>query len=194
MNLQPYILTVVVLTLLYFSVSFMRLREENDRLKGDVSGLSVALGNTVTVVRSESGKVMAEAKAIKLSQDAANDYLQQDIKNLREEFRVRIKDLKTYTQIGTSYVAAVQAKGRDTIIFQTIEKVYSLNGNVSGSVYTKGDSLFGKVVIEDTVRITVSKGKRKQWWKVWEKRPLVTNAFMSNKSGTVTDLKSVVVE
>lgn len=194
MNLQATILGVLILGLVYIGINYHLLAEENDKLKGDVLGLSVALSNAVVVVRSESGKVMAETKTIKLSQDAANDYLSKDIKALRDEFRVKLKDLKTYTQIGTSYTAPVQAKGRDTLILQTIEKVYNLNGNVSGSVYTKGDSLFGKVVVNDTVRITVSKGKRKQWWKLWEKRPLVTNAFMNNSSGTVTELKSVIVE
>jgi hypothetical protein len=194
MSVQAYLSIAIACALLYLSFSVIQLRKENEILKGDVSGLSVALNNAVTVARSESGKAMAMSKTIQLSQDAAKDYLSQDIKNFRDEFRVKIKDLKTYTKIGTSYNAPVQAKGRDTLILQTIEKIYNLNGNVSGSVYTKGDSLFGKVVIEDTVRITVSKGKRKQWWKVWEKRPLVTNAFLSNKSGTVTDLKSVIVE
>jgi len=194
MNLQATILTVLVAGLVCIGITYYQLREENKKLRGDVSGLSIALNNSVKVIRVESGRIMAETKTIKLSQDAAKDYLSQDIKNLRDEFRVRLKDIKTYTQIGTSYNASVQAKGRDTLILQTIEKVYNLNGNVSGSVYTKGDSLFGKVVVNDTVRITVSKGKRKQWWKLWEKRPLVTNAFMSNKSGTVTELKSVIVE
>jgi hypothetical protein len=194
MSVQAYLSIAIACALLYLSFSVIQLRKENEILKGDVSGLSVALNNAVTVARSESGKAMAMSKTIQLSQDAAKDYLSQDIKNFRDEFRVKIKDLKTYTKIGTSYSASVQAKGRDTLILQTIEKIYNLNGNVSGSVYTKGDSLFGKVVVDDTVRITVSKGKRKQWWKVWEKRPLVTNAFLSNKSGTVTDLKSVIVE
>ena len=194
MSVQAYLSIAIACALLYLSFSVIQLRKENEILKGDVSGLSVALNNAVTVARSESGKAMAMSKTIQLSQDAAKDYLSQDIKNFRDEFRVKIKDLKTYTKIGTSYNAPVQAKGRDTLILQTIEKIYNLNGNVSGSVYTKGDSLFGKVVVDDTVRITVSKGKRKQWWKVWEKRPLVTNAFLSNKSGTVTDLKSVIVE
>ena len=194
MNLQATILAVLVAGLVYIGITYYQLREENKKLRGDVSGLSIALNNSVKVIRAESGRIMAETKTIKLSQDAAKDYLSQDIKNLRDEFRVRLKDIKTYTQIGTSYNASVQAKARDTIILQTIEKVYNLGGNLSGSVYTKGDSLLGKVVINDTVRITVSKGKRSQWWKLWEKRPLVTNAFMSNKSGTVTELKSVVVE
>jgi hypothetical protein len=194
MNLQPYILAVVVLFFVYSSYNYIRLQEENETLRGDVSGLSIALNNAVTVVRSESGKVMANTKTIQLSQDAARDYLAQDIKKIREEFGVKLKDLKTYTQIGTSYTAPVQAKGRDTLILQTIEKIYNLNGNVSGSVYTKGDSLFGKIAINDTIRITVSKGKRKQWWKLWEKRPVVTNAFMSNTDGVVSELKSVVVE
>ena len=37
-----------------------------------------------------------------------------------------------------------------------------------------------------------SRGKRKNWWKVWEKRPLKTNAFLSNPDGTVTELKSII--
>jgi hypothetical protein len=194
MNLQPYILLGLISILVYSGINYIRLHAENERLRTDVSGLSVALSNTVSVVRSESGKVRAETKTIKLSQDAATDYLSQDIRNLKEEFRVKLKDIKTYTQIGTSYTSPVQSKGRDTVILQTIEKVYHLGGNISGSVYTKGDSLLGKVAISDTIRVTVSKGKRKNWWRVWEKRPLVTNAFLNNPAGDVTELKSVVVE
>lgn len=194
MNIQVVILACIILCIICVGVNYHLLKIENEKLKGDVSGLSVALSNAVVLVRSESGKMMAETKTIKLSQDAAKDYLSNDIKKLRDEFRVKLKDLKSYTQIGTSYTAPVQARGRDTLILQTIEKVYNLNGNVFGSVYTKGDSLFGKVIVNDTVRITVSKGKRKQWWKLWKKRPLVTNAFMNNPSGTVTELKSVIVE
>jgi hypothetical protein len=194
MNLQPYILLGLISILVYSGINYIRLHAENERLRTDVSGLSVALSNTVSVVRSESGKVRAETKTIKLSQDAATDYLSQDIRNLKEEFRVKLKDIKTYTQIGTSYTSPVQSKGRDTVILQTIEKVYHLGGNISGSVYTKGDSLLGKVAISDTIRVTVSKGKRKNWWRVWEKRPLVTNAFLNNLAGDVTELKSVLVE
>jgi hypothetical protein len=194
MNLQAYILIGVISILVFSGVNYMRLRDENERLKTDVNGLSLAISNTATVVRSESGKVRAEVKTIKLSQDAATDYLSKDIKNIREEFRVKLKDLKSYTQIGTSYTSPVQSKGRDTVILQTIEKVYNLGGNISGSVYTKGDSLLGKVSLGDTIRIAVSKGKRKNWWRLWEKRPLVTNAFMNNHAGVFTELKSVVVE
>jgi len=194
MNLQAYILIGVISILVFSGVNYMRLRDENERLKTDVNGLSLAISNTATVVRSESGKVRAEVKTIKLSQDAATDYLSKDIKNIREEFRVKLKDLKSYTQIGTSYISPVQSKGRDTVILQTIEKVYNLGGNISGSVYTKGDSLLGKVSLGDTIRIAVSKGKRKNWWRLWEKRPLVTNAFMNNPAGVVIELRSVVVE
>jgi hypothetical protein len=50
------------------------------------------------------------------------------------------------------------------------------------------------MTIKDTVRIVVSKGKREQWWKLWKKRPLVTNAFLSHPDGTITTLKSVLAE
>jgi hypothetical protein len=193
MNWQVYIFGGLLLATVYICYCYNMLVKENEQMRVDVKGLSLAMSNAVEVTKSESGRIMAETKTVKLSQDMAKQYLSADLNKLREEFRVKIKDLKTYTQIGTSYTAPVQSQGRDTVIMQTIEKVYHLNGNLSGSVYTKGDSLFGKVVVNDTIRITVSKGKRDKWWKLWEKRPLVTNAFMSNRDGVVTELKSVVV-
>jgi hypothetical protein len=59
---------------------------------------------------------------------------------------------------------------------------------------TKGDSLMGELHLSDTLRIAVSKGKRKTWWKVWKKRPLVTNAFLANPDGSITNFKSVLTE
>lgn len=193
MNLQAYIAAIVLLVCVYIAFNFYFLRRENQKMRGDIEGLNAALDNSIKVYKAESGKILAQTKTIRLSQDAARDYLTSDIKKLKEDFGVRINGLKTYTQIGTSYAAPVQAKSRDTIILHTVEKIYSLNGSLSGSVYTKGDSLFGKVVINDTIRVTVSKGKRDRWWKLWEKRSLVTNAFMTNKNGMVTELKSVLV-
>jgi hypothetical protein len=64
----------------------------------------------------------------------------------------------------------------------------------TGKLYTRGDSLFGGITLSDTIRISVSKGKRNRWWKFWTKRPLVTNAFMSNPSGAVISLNSIIVK
>jgi hypothetical protein len=64
----------------------------------------------------------------------------------------------------------------------------------NGTLYTKGDTLVGAIAINDTVRVVVSKGKREQWWKIWKKRPLVTNTFMASPNGSVIELKSVLVE
>jgi len=63
-----------------------------------------------------------------------------------------------------------------------------------GTLYTNGDSLMGVLSLSDTVRVLVSKGKREQWWKLWKKRPLVTNVFLANPDGSVTSLKSVLSE
>jgi len=61
-------------------------------------------------------------------------------------------------------------------------------------LYTKNDSLLGNIYFKDTVQIVVSRGKRESWWKIWQKRPLVTNAYMSNPNGSITNLNSVLIK
>lgn len=193
MKLEHYLLlAILILATASTAVAYV-LYKETKTLKSDVSGLQGAISNSVNVFKTENGLTRAQIETIKLSEETANKMLGKSIKELESAFNVKIKDLKSYIEIETRYSKKVSAKGRDTVILQTIEKVYTIDNGVSGKLYTKGDSLFGTIVINDTVQITVSRGKRDKWWKLWEKRPSVTNAYMRNKDGTVTNLKSVIV-
>jgi trigger factor len=118
--------------------------------------------------------------------------IREDIQKIRKDFDVKIKDVKAYTQVGTQYTVPIIVQGKDTIIREHTEKIYHFVGRYSGQLVTKGDSLMGEIQLADTLRIAVSRGKRKSWWKVWEKRPLRTNAFLSNPDGTITELKSII--
>jgi hypothetical protein len=167
------------------------LKEQNERLGNDISGLSVALQSSVDTTRNKFGQMQARTQAIVLSQDQAEDLLKKETEAIKERFDVRIKGIKTFSQAGVQYTIPVAAPGKDTVIYNNTERVYY---TPYGTLYTNGDSLEGVLAINDTIRIVVSKGKRKTWWKLWEKRPLETNAFMSSPNGTIRQLKSVLVQ
>ena len=178
----------LLVALLFYNNS---IREENERLGNDISGLSSALQVYVDTTRNALGQIRAQTLTIALSEPLAQKVLKGEIEALKERFDVRINGLKSYIQLGARYSIPVYIQGKDTIIYNNKETVYY---TPNGTLYTKGDTLIGAIAINDTVRIVVSKGKREQWWKIWKKRPLVTNAFMSTKNGSVTELKSVLVE
>lgn len=180
---------IVLLLVLLFDNS--RMRKQNERLGNDISGLSSALQVHVDTTRNALGQIRAQTLTIALSEPLAQKILKGEIEALKERFDVRINGLKSYIQLGATYSIPVYIQGKDTIIYNNKETVYY---TPNGTLYTKGDTLIGAIAINDTVRIVVSKGKREQWWKLWKKRPLVTNAFMSAKNGKVTELKSVLVE
>lgn len=168
-----------------------RMRRQNERLGNDISGLSVALSASVDTTRNAARQMRAQTATIVLSQEAANDLLKKEMRSIKEQFDIRLKGLKSYTQAGVTYTIPVAALGRDTIIYNNKEIVYY---TPYGTLYTNGDSIEGAIVLRDTIRIAVSKGKREQWWKIWKKRPIVTNAFMASPDGSITELKSVLVE
>jgi len=182
---------VILIALVVLLFDNGKLREQNERLGNDISGLSVALQASTDTTRNALGQMRAQTMTVVLSHEAANELLKKETRSIKEQFDIRIKGLKSYTQTGITYTLPVAALGKDTIIYNNKETVYY---TPNGTLYTKGDTLIGAIAINDTVRIVVSKGKREQWWKLWKKRPLVTNAFMSSPSGSVTELKSVLVE
>lgn len=194
MRLEHYLLlALLILATASTAVAYV-LYKETKTLKTDVNGLQGAINNSVSIFKTENGLTRAQIETIRLSEETANKMLSKNIKDLESAFNVKIKDLKSYIEIETRYSKRVSSKGRDTVILQTIEKVYTIDNGFSGKLYTKGDSLFGTLVINDTVQITVSKGKRDKWWRLWEKRPSVTNAYMRNKDGTITNIKSIIVQ
>ena len=182
---------LIVLLIIALLLDNKRVREQNERLGKDISGLSVALQTYVDTTRNSFGQMRAVTSTIVLSQEQANRILKGEMAMLRERFDVRINGLKAYTQIGTRYLIPISIPGRDTIIYNNKETVYY---TPQGTLYTNGDSLMGVLSLSDTVRVLVSKGKREQWWKLWKKRPLVTNVFLANPDGSVTSLKSVLSE
>lgn len=182
-------LVLLLLAVVLFDSS--RVRKQNERLARDNSSLSVALQMNLDTTRNRLGQMQAATSTIILSQDQAIKILRAETKALKENFSFKISGLKSFTQVGSRYTLPVYVQGKDTIIYNNTEKVYY---TPQGTLYTKGDTLMGAVEISDTIRIVVSKGKRDQWWKVWQKRPLVTNAFLSRPDGTITQLKSVLAE
>jgi len=182
------ILVLLFLVLLYDNG---RIRKQNDRLANDVAGLSSAFHSSMDTLRNNMGQMRARTSTIVLSQEQANEFLKKETKSLKEQFDVRINGLKSYIQMATKYSIPILVQGKDTIIYNNKETVYY---TPNGTLYTKGDTLVGAIALNDTVRVVVSKGKREQWWKIWKKRPLVTNTFMASPNGSVIELKSVLVE
>ena len=182
------------LAFLYLAYSQYALRKENQMLKSDIKGLDMAIHSSMDTSRNGMGQMRAQVSTVVLSQDVATDLIRDDIQKVRKDFDVKIKDVKAYTQVGTQYTIPIIVQAKDTVIREHTEKIYHIVGRYSGKMITQGDSLLGEIKLSDTLRITVSKGKRKSWWKVWKKRPLVTNTFLSNPDGSITTLKSVLVE
>jgi hypothetical protein len=194
MTFKATITLAALLAFLYLAYNHYALRKENQMLKSDIKGLDLAIHSAMDTSRNGMGQMKAQVSTIVLSQDVATDLIRDDIQKIRKDFDVKIKDVKAYTQVGTQYTVPIIVKGRDTIIREHTEKIYHIVGRYSGKMVTKGDSLLGEVKLSDTLRIAVSKGKRKSWWKVWKKRPLVTNAFLSNPDGSITNFQSVLTE
>lgn len=194
MNFRAILSIGALLAFLYMAYIHYAIRKENQVLKSDMKGLDVAIHSVLDTSRNRLGQMKAQVSTVVLSQDVAKDLIREDIQKIRKDFDVKIKDVKAYTQVGTQYTVPIIVQGKDTIIREHTEKIYHFVGRYSGKMVTKGDSLMGELQLSDTLRIAVSRGKRKTWWKVWEKRPLVTNAFLSNPDGSITNFKSVLTE
>jgi hypothetical protein len=190
-NIESLFKGIFLALLIALAYGNNRLKKQNERLGQDVSGLSVALQAHVDTTRNSLGQMRASTSAVVLSQAQANEIIKAETRKIKDQFDVRINGLKSYIQVSSKYTIPVVVQGKDTIIYNNTETVYY---TPNGTLYTKGDTLVGSIVISDTVRIVVSKGKREKWWEVWKRRPLVTNAFMSSPSGSITELKSVLVQ
>lgn len=193
LNMAFKLAFVGLFLLLLFMMNGMK--KEAKTLREDLAGLNVAISNKMDTTRNALGQMRAEVKTIALSEGAAKVLISDELSKIRKDFGFRVSGLKTYIEAGSEHRIPVIIEGKDTIIERTTEKVFYMNERgYSGTLYTRGDSLIGSISISDTIRIIVSKGKRDKWWQIWRKRPLVTNAFLSNKDGSVTTLKSVISE
>jgi len=180
-----------LLLLVGFLLDSCKVRKPNGRLGKDISGLSVALQTNMATTRNGMGQMQASTTTIILSQEQAEKILKAEAKSLKERFSYKINGLTSFPRVGRKCTLPVYVQGKETIIYNNKETVYY---TPQGTLYTKGDSLVGVVSISDTIRIVVSKGKREQWWKIWNKRPLVTNAFMTHPDGSITSFNSVLSE
>jgi hypothetical protein len=195
MNTNAIIIGMIAVVICGMIYSYCAIREENRILKQDVSGLQTALDASIDTSRNELKQIRATVGTIVLSEDVTTKVLEKEIKQIKNNFGVKLSGIESYTKAGLKYAVPVVLKSRDTIIINKLEKVYTMSSAFgTGKLYTRGDSLFGGITLSDTIRISVSKGKRNRWWKFWTKRPLVTNAFMSNPSGAVISLNSIIVK
>jgi hypothetical protein len=188
------ILIILAVILAAIAYNYHLLSVENKELRQDVSGLNIALQANIDTTRNKYNQMRAQTETIMLSENTSKMMLSNEIKDIKSSFGVKLNGIESYAKAGTKYSIPVVVKSRDTVIINKLEKIYQLDGRYSGTLYTRNDSLRGEISFKDTIRIIVSKGKRERWWKIWEKRPLVTNAFMSNPNGSITELKSVLVK
>jgi hypothetical protein len=192
-NLIVIVMLAVVLGALGYNYHITN--RENRILRQDVQGLNNALRATIDTTRNNYNQMRAETQTIVLSENASRQVLSSEIQNIRHGFGVKLNGIEQYTKAGLKYQTPIVVKSRDTIIINKLEKVYTVDETrYGGMLYTRNDSLLGNIFFKDTVRIVVGRGKRERWWKIWEKRPLVTNAFMSNPNGSITTLNSVIVK
>lgn len=191
-NLIVIVLLAIILGAVGYNYHYTML--ENKRLRSDVNGLNTALIATIDTTRNNYNQMRAQTQTIVLSENESRRFLSGEIQNIKNGFGVRLQGIESYTKAGVRYTVPIVVKSRDTVIFNRVEKIYALDSGRAGQLYTRNDSLIGTISLNDTIRITVSKGRRERWWRLWEKRPLVTNAFMGNPKGTIISLKSVVVK
>lgn len=194
MRTNSIILVVLAAILGAIAYNHHLLSVENKELRQDVSGLNEALKANIDTTRNNYNQMRAQTQTIVLSESTSKMMLSNEIKDIKSSFGVKLNGIESYAKAGTKYSIPIVVKSKDTVIINKVEKIYQLEGRYSGMLYTRNDSLRGEIFFKDTIRIAVSKGKRKNWWKIWEKRPLVTNAFMSNPNGSITELKSVTVK
>jgi hypothetical protein len=194
LKVNSVILVILAAILGAIAYNHHRLSIENKELKQDVSGLNDALKANIDTTRNNYNQMRAQTETIVLSGNTSKQLLSNEIKDIKTSFGVKLNGIESYAKAGTKYNIPIVVKSKDTVIINKVEKIYHIEGRYKGMLFTQNDSLKGQIFFQDTIRIAVSKGKRKSWWKVWEKRPLVTNAFMSNPNGSITELKSVTVK
>ena len=194
MRSNSIVLVVLAAILGAIAYNYHLLNVKNKELRQDVSGLNEALKASFDTSRNNYNQMRAQTETIVLSGNTSKMMLSNEIKDIKTSFGVKLNGIESYAKAGTKYSIPIVVKSRDTVIINKVEKIYHIEGRYRGMLFTQNDSLKGQIFFQDTIRIAVSKGKRKNWWKVWEKRPLVTNAFMSNPNGSITELKSVMVK
>jgi len=193
-TLNSIILVFLAIVLGAVAFNYHLLNKENKELRQDVSGLNEALKANIDTARNNYNQMRAQTQTIVLSEHTSKQMLSGEIRNIKNDFGVKLKGIESYAKAGAQYNVPVVVKSRDTLIINKVEKIYQIEGRYKGMLYTQNDSLKGQIFFQDTIRIVVSRGKRDKWWKLWEKRPLITNAFMSNPNGSITSLKSVMVD
>jgi hypothetical protein len=198
MTLVSYIQLFIAGALVCLAVNYYHLTQENAQLRGDVAGLHTAISGHIDTSRNDFGQMRGEIKTVILSEENSTELLRGELEKLRKEFKFTIKGIKDYTEVGTSTSIPIAVRGRDTLIIERMtekpSKVYPIKGRYVGSLIAIGDSLVGGITFADTVKVVVSKGKRDKWYAFWKKRPIVTNAFLSNPDGSITNLKSIRTE
>lgn len=194
MRSNSIVLVVLAAILGAIAYNYHLLNVKNKELRQDVSGLNEALKASFDTSRNNYNQMRAQTETIVLSGNTSKMMLSNEIKDIKTSFGVKLNGIESYAKAGTKYNIPIVVKSKDTVIINKVEKIYHIEGRYKGMLFTQNDSLKGQIFFQDTIRIAVSKGKRKNWWKVWEKRPLVTNAFMSNPNGSITELKSVMVK
>lgn len=196
-NLLTSTVILVVLAILFGAVAFNYhlLNKENKELRQDIYGLNEALKANIDTTRNNYSQMRAQTQTIVLSENTSRQMLSGEIRDIKTGFGDRLKGIEAYTKTAVKYTTPIIVKSKDTIIIDRLEKVYTIDqSRYGGMLYTKNDSLLGNIYFKDTVQIVVSKGRRESWWKIWQKRPIVTNAYMSNPNGSITEIKSVLVK
>jgi hypothetical protein len=194
MTLVSYAQLFIAGALVCLAVNYYHLTKENAQLRGDVAGLHTAISGHIDTSRNDFGQMRGEIKTVILSEENSTELLRGDLEKLRKDFKFTVKGIKDYTEVGTSTSIPIAVRGRDTLIIERPSKVYPITGRYVGSLIAIGDSLVGGITFADTVKVVVSKGKREKWYAFWKKRPIVTNAFLSNPDGSITNLKSIRTE
>ena len=195
MNTNVIVIVMLAVVLGALGYNYHITNRENRLLKRDVQNLNVALQSTIDTNRNAFNQMRAQAQTIVLSENTSRQMLSGEIQGIRKGFGDRLKGIEAYTKTTVHYATPIVVRSKDTIIINKLEKVYTIDQTrYGGMLYTKNDSLLGNIFFKDTVRIVVSRGKRERWWKLWEKRPIITNAYMSNPNGSITSVNSVLVK
>jgi len=89
----PFDILFKGLFLILFAFLFIdnkRVREQNERLGKDISGLSVALQTNMDTTRNALGQMKASTSTIVLSAEQATKILRGDVKSLKDNFSFKL--------------------------------------------------------------------------------------------------------
>jgi hypothetical protein len=152
--------------------------------------------------RTKNGEIALQNNLLKVTRKElkeSNNQLIAEIENLK----IKIKNVQTINSTATQTNIEIKTEIRDSIIYEkSIDTIYV--NQVKTFTYTDNwskitglieiDSISLNYSTHDTIINVLSKGNRKKWWKVWEKRPIIQTVTNKNPHSKITYSKHLEID